>query len=191
MDYAQIGKTSVATDLKDFVDREVLPGTGVAPEQFWTGLAGLVTEFSPRIRDQLRLRDDLQARINAYHLVHRGKPLDMADYEAFLREIGYLVPEPADFTIRTENTLEVARVSGPQLVVPASNARFVLNAANARWGSLYDALYGSDVIAETDGAERGQGYNKVRGARVVAYAQKRPRRIRSARQRQPQGRDQL
>ncbi len=148
MSYAQIGKTSVATDLKDFVDREVLPGTGVAPEKFWTGLAALVADFSPRIRDQLRLRDELQARIDAYHLVHRGKPFDMAGYEAFLREIGYIVPEPADFSIRTENTLEVARVSGPQLVVPASNARFVLNAANARWGSLYDALYGSDVIPD-------------------------------------------
>ncbi|MGO9673600.1 MAG: malate synthase G [Methylocella sp.] len=171
MAYAQIGKTSIATDLKDFVDREVLPGTGVAPEPFWTGLAGLVANFSPRIRDQLRLRDDLQARIDAWHLVHRGKPIDMAGYEAFLREIGYLAPEPADFAIRTENTMEVARVSGPQLVVPASNARFVLNAANARWGSLYDALYGSDVIPETGGAERGARYNKIRGARVVEYAQ--------------------
>jgi malate synthase len=170
MAYAQIGKISVATVLREFVENEVLPGAGVAPEAFWTGLAGLVADFAPRIRDQLRLRDVLQARIDAWHLVHRGKPFDKAAYEAFLREIGYLAAEPEDFVIRTENTLEVARVSGPQLVVPASNARFVLNAANARWGSLFDALYGSDVIPETGGAERGKRYNKIRGAQVVEYA---------------------
>jgi malate synthase len=171
MAYAQIGKTSIATDLKAFVDREVLPGTGVAPEKFWSGLDGLIAAFSPRIREQLRHRDELQARIDAWHLVNRGRPFDMAAYEAFLREIGYIVEPPADFEIRTENTMEVARVSGPQLVVPASNARFVLNAANARWGSLYDALYGSDVIPDADGAERGERFNKVRAARVVEYAQ--------------------
>ena len=170
MAYAQIGKISVATLLKDFIENEALPGTGVAPEQFWTGLAGLIEDFKPRIEAHLRFRDELQGKIDAWHKVHATRSFDMAAYEAFLREIGYLVPEPADFTIRTENTMEVARVSGPQLVVPASNARFVLNAANARWGSLYDALYGSDVIPETDGAERGKGYNKIRGALVVDYA---------------------
>ncbi len=170
MAYAQIGKTSVAIVLKDFIEKEVLPGTGVSPGRFWAGLEGLLNDFTPRIQAQLRFRDQLQGKIDAYHLVNGTKPFDMAGYEAFLREIGYIVPEPADFAIRTENTLEVARVSGPQLVVPASNARFVLNAANARWGSLYDALYGSDVIPETDGAERGRGYNKIRGGRVVDYA---------------------
>ncbi|VFU10909.1 malate synthase G [Methylocella tundrae] len=170
MAYAQIGKISVATVLKDFIETEALPGTGVAPERFWTGLAGLIQDFTPRIQAHLRFRDELQSKIDAYHKQQASKPIDMAGYEAFLREIGYIVPEPDDFTIRTENTMEVARVSGPQLVVPASNARFVLNAANARWGSLYDALYGSDVIPEADGAERGKGYNTVRGARVVEYA---------------------
>ncbi len=170
MAYAQVGKISVATVLKDFIETEALPGTGVAPEQFWTGLAGLIEDFKPRIEAQLWFRDDLQGKLDAWHKIHSTKSFDMAAYEAFLREIGYLTPEPADFTLRTENTMEVARVSGPQLVVPASNARFVLNAANARWGSLYDALYGSDVIPETDGAERGKGYNPVRGVRVVDYA---------------------
>ena len=170
MAYAQIGKISVATALKDFIETEALPGTGVAPEQFWTGLAGLIEDFKPRIEAQLQFRDDLQGKLDAWHKIHSTKSFDMAAYEAFLREIGYLAPEPADFAIRTENTMEVARVSGPQLVVPASNARFVLNAANARWGSLYDALYGSDVIPETDGAERGKGYNPIRGVRVVDYA---------------------
>ncbi|PNG27119.1 malate synthase G [Methylocella silvestris] len=170
MAYAQIGPISVDTALRDFVETDVLPGTGVKADQFWTGLAGLIAEFAPRIRAQLRFRDEVQSKIDAYHKIYAAKSFDMAGYESFLREIGYIVPEPPDFAIRTENTLEVARVSGPQLVVPASNARFVLNAANARWGSLFDALYGSDVIPETPGAERGKGYNKARGARVIEYA---------------------
>jgi malate synthase len=170
MAYAQIGKISVATELKDFIETEALPGTDVAPGQFWSGLAGLIEDFKPRIEAQLRFRDDLQGKLDAWHKINATRPFDTAAYEAFLREIGYLAPEPADFIVRTENTMEVARVSGPQLVVPASNARFVLNAANARWGSLYDALYGSDVIPETNGAERGKGYNPIRGARVVDYA---------------------
>jgi malate synthase len=170
MAYAQIGNISVATVLHDFIVEEVLPGTDVGADQFWAGLAGLINVFAPRIREQLLFRDELQGKIDHYHRDRAAQAFDMAGYEAFLREIGYLAAQPADFTIRTENTLEVARVSGPQLVVPASNARFVLNAANARWGSLYDALYGTDVIPETDGAERGKGYNKTRGGRVVEFA---------------------
>ncbi len=169
MAYAQIGDIGVAMVLHDFIRDEVLPGTGVGAGQFWTGVAGLIADFAPRIRDQLRFRDELQEKIDDYHRAHAREPHDPARYEAFLREIGYLEPEPGDFSIRTENVLEIARVSGPQLVVPASNPRYALNAANARWGSLYDALYGTDVIPESDGAERGKGYNKLRGARVIAW----------------------
>jgi malate synthase len=169
MDYERIGEISVAKVLRDFVHDEVLPGTEIESGRFWTGLGGLIDEFAPRIRDQLRFRDELQNKINDYHRKTGRQPLNPADYESFLREIGYIVPVPPDFTLRTENVLEVARVAGPQLVVPASNARYALNAANARWGSLYDALYGTDAIPETDGAERGKGYNKVRGAKVIDW----------------------
>ena len=169
MDYEKIGEISVAKILRDFIGDEVLPGTDIGASQFWHGLAGLVGAFAPRIRDQLRFRDELQEEIDKYHRVTASRPFDPADYGNFLREIGYLIPEPPDFTVRTENVLEIARVAGPQLVVPASNARYALNAANARWGSLYDALYGSDAIPETDGAARGKGYNKVRGAKVIDW----------------------
>ena len=169
MDYEKIGDISVAKVLRDFINDEVLPGTDIGTDQFWRGLAGLIETFAPPIRDQLRFRDELQEKIDAYHRVTASRPFNPAEYESFLREIGYLVPEPPNFTIRTENVLEVARVAGPQLVVPASNARYALNAANARWGSLYDALYGTDAIPETDGAERGKGYNKVRGAKVIDW----------------------
>ncbi|WOJ90496.1 malate synthase G [Methylocapsa polymorpha] len=169
MAYAQFGEIGVAKDLHDFIRDEVLPGTDIDAGQFWTGISGLIRDFAPRIRDQLRFRGELQEKIDQYHRAHAREPHDAAAYEAFLREIGYLDREPGDFTIRTENVLEVARVSGPQLVVPASNARYALNAANARWGSLYDALYGTDVIPETNGAERGKGYNKLRGARVIEW----------------------
>ena len=167
--YEKIGGISVAKSLFSFVNDEALPGTGVSTTQFWNGLAGLIFEFAPAIRAQLRFRDELQAKIDEYHRTTATKPFDPAGYERFLREIGYLVPPPPDFTIRTENVLELARVAGPQLVVPASNARYALNAANARWGSLYDALYGTDAIPETGGAERGKGYNKVRGAKVIDW----------------------
>ncbi|MFZ0494602.1 MAG: malate synthase G [Methylocella sp.] len=169
MDYEKIGEIRVAKILRDFIGDEVLPGTDIGAGQFWRGLAGLVGEFAPRIRDQLRFRDELQEKIDEYHRATASRPFDPAAYANFLREIGYLVPEPPNFTVRTENVLEIARVAGPQLVVPASNARYALNAANARWGSLYDALYGSDAIPETDGAERGKGYNKVRGAKVIDW----------------------
>ncbi|QBR72581.1 malate synthase G [Beijerinckiaceae bacterium] len=172
MAYEQIGNISVAKDLRAFIHDEVLPGAGIGPEPFWTGLAGLIATFGPRIREQLRFRDELQEKIDAYHRRTATKPFDPSDYHHFLREIGYIVPEPPNFSIRTENVLEIARVAGPQLVVPASNARYALNAANARWGSLYDALYGTDAIPETDGAERSKGYNKVRGAKVVDWVRR-------------------
>ena len=145
------------------------PGLGSAPANFGAELAGLIDAFAPRIREQLRFREELQEKIDEYHHITGTMPFNPAGYAKFLREIGYIVPEPPDFTIRTENVLEIARVAGPQLVVPASNARYALNAANARWGSLYDALYGTDAIPETDGAERGRGYNKVRGAKVIDW----------------------
>src|SRR5579883_1269202 len=168
--YEKIGGISVAKSLFSFVNDEALPGTGVSTTQFWNGLAGLIFEFAPAIRAQLRFRDELQAKIDEYHRTTATKPFDPAGYERFLREIGYLVPPPPDFTIRTENVLELARVAGPQLVVPASNARYALNAANARWGSLYDALYGTDAIPEDGGATRGGSYNRLRGERVIARA---------------------
>jgi malate synthase len=169
-DYQDVGGLKVARALYDFIADEVLPGTGIAADTFWAGFGKLVGEYSPRIRAQLQIRDDLQEKIDSYHLGHRGRPFDPADYEKFLREIGYLVPEPPDFSIATENVDdEIALVPGPQLVVPVSNPRYVLNAANARWGSLYEALYGTDAISSADGGERGKGYNKIRGARVVAW----------------------
>lgn len=161
----------IAPVLYDFVNREALEGTGVSPDGFWDGLAGLLREFAPRNRDLLAVRDRLQSQIDKYHRERSGKPLDREHYERFLREIGYLREEPGNFSVTTANVDdEITRMAGPQLVVPVSNARYALNAANARWGSLYDALYGTDVIPEEGGADRNGGYNKVRGAKVVAWA---------------------
>jgi malate synthase len=170
-DFIQVGRLRVAKVLHTFLAQEALADTGIAGDTFWSCLDSLVHEFGPRNRAFLDTRDNLQRQIDAYHQTNAGRPLDPADYERFLRTIGYLEPEPADFTIRTSNVdAEIARIAGPQLVVPVSNARYALNAANARWGSLYDALYGTDAIPEDGGATRGRGYNKVRGARVVARA---------------------
>ncbi|QFU18175.1 malate synthase G [Microvirga thermotolerans] len=170
MKHIQTHGLQVAPVLHDFVNTEALEGTGISAEAFWSGLAGLVRDFAPRNRDLLAFRDRLQSQIDAYHRERAGQPFDPAHYERFLREIGYLSPEPGDFTVSTAHVDdEIARIAGPQLVVPVSNARYALNAANARWGSLYDALYGTDVIPEEGGASRSGGYNKVRGGKVVAW----------------------
>ena len=158
----------VAGELAAFIEAEALPGTGLEPAAFWTGVAAVFDRFAPENRRLLAIRDDLQARIDAWHLARRGAAHDGAASEAFLREIGYLVDAPAPFTIGTRNVdAEVATLAGPQLVVPSLNARFVLNAANARWGSLYDALYGTDALGDLPAPGP---FDPARGARVVARA---------------------
>jgi malate synthase len=164
----QIGGLSVTQSLQAFIEDEALPRTGLSGAVFWNRLADLVHDFGEHNRQLLETRDALQSSIDAYHRDQLGQPLNLADYEGFLRKIGYLLPQIEDFTIRTRNVdEEIAQVAGPQLVVPLSNARYALNAANARWGSLYDALYGSDAIREDDGATRAGSYNPVRGERVI------------------------
>jgi malate synthase len=161
---------SIARELFDFVDAEALPGSGVAPDRFWKGFAALVNDLGPRNRALLAERDRLQAEIDSWHRAHVWHA-ERSVYGSFLREIGYIAPEPAPFAISTENVdAEIASIAGPQLVVPITNARYALNAANARWGSLYDALYGSDAVSEAGGAERGTSYNPLRGKAVVACA---------------------
>jgi malate synthase len=154
-----------------FIESEAIPNTGVSPDQFWSGLASLVSRFAPRNRELLAFRDDLQMKIDDWHHGHGAVASDPAAYEAFLREIGYLVPEPADFSIETQNLdPEITGICGPQLVVPVNNARYALNAANARWGSLYDALYGTDVIPRSGELAPAKGMNPARAAAVVARA---------------------
>jgi malate synthase len=172
-DRVSVGNLRVAQALYDFVNTEALPGTDIDPDSFWAGVDKVVTDLQPQNQDLLERRDQLQALIDKWHRQHVIEPLDPEAYRQFLTEIGYLQPEPADFTITTAGVDdEITTTAGPQLVVPVLNARFALNAANARWGSLYDALYGTDVIPESDGAEKGTSYNRVRGDKVIAYARK-------------------
>ncbi len=172
MDTIEVGGgLRIAPVLHDFVVNEAIPGTGVQAEAFWRGLGALIHDLAPRNRALLDRRDALQSEIDAWHKEHRGQPWNQEAYQSFLRDIGYLLPPPPAFTVSTANVdPEIASIAGPQLVVPVTNARYALNAANARWGSLYDALYGTDVISEDGGATRGGGYNKVRGSRVIARA---------------------
>lgn len=159
----------IAPVLHDFVEQEALAGSAIAPETFWAGLSAIAHELAPRNRELLGRRDALQARLDQWYR-ENGAPIDLQVYKDFLAKIGYLVPEGPAFTVTTQNVdPEIAEMAGPQLVVPVMNARYALNAANARWGSLYDALYGTDAISEADGAEKGTGYNPVRGAKVIAW----------------------
>ncbi len=168
----RIDRNGLAVDatLDAFIRNEALPGTGVAPDTFWAGLSGLIHDFAPRNRELLEKREAIQKQIDDWHRERRGKPFDLAAYKAFLAEIGYLVPEGPDFAVETRNVdPEIADIPGPQLVVPVMNARYALNAANARWGSLYDALYGTDAMGDLP---QGSGYDPERGARVIARARK-------------------
>ncbi|HNM85919.1 MAG TPA: malate synthase G [Mycobacterium sp.] len=172
-DRVVVGDLRVAQVLYDFITDEALPGTGIDPETFWSGVEKVVADLTPQNEELLARRDELQAQIDKWHRHHVLEPHDPAAYRAFLTEIGYLLPEPDAFTVTTSGVdPEISSTAGPQLVVPVLNARFALNAANARWGSLYDALYGTDVIPETDGAEKGDSYNRVRGDLVIAYGRR-------------------
>ncbi|WP_454836336.1 malate synthase G [Pseudomonas lini] len=170
-EHVQVGGLQVAKVLFDFVNNEAIPGTGLTADKFWAGADKVIHDLAPKNKALLAKRDDFQARIDAWHQARAGVAHDAVAYKAFLQDIGYLLPEAADFQATTQNVDdEIARMAGPQLVVPVMNARFALNASNARWGSLYDALYGTDAISEADGAEKGKGYNKVRGDKVIAFA---------------------
>lgn len=170
-EHVQVGGLQVAKVLFDFVNNEAIPGTGLTADAFWAGADKVIHDLAPKNKALLAKRDDFQARIDAWHQARAGQAHDAVAYKAFLQDIGYLLPEAADFQATTQNVDdEIARMAGPQLVVPVMNARFALNASNARWGSLYDALYGTDAISEADGAEKGKGYNKVRGDKVIAFA---------------------
>ena len=164
-------RLQVATVLHKFIEEQMLPGTGVTSAAFWEGFDALAHDLGPKNAALLKERDRLQLELDAWHQAHPGPIGDMPAYRAFLKKIGYLVEPTGPVHCDTANVDdELAKLAGPQLVVPILNARYALNAANARWGSLYDALYGTDVISEAGGAEKGAGYNPVRGAKVIEYA---------------------
>ena len=161
----------VSKDLKDFLENEVLVDLDISADHFWSSFEKIVDEFSPRNKELLEKREVIQSSIDAWHIERRGSEHNHMEYKSFLEEIGYIAPRSGDFTITTSNVdPEIKTIAGPQLVVPVMNARFALNAANARWGSLYDALYGTDVISDEDGAKRDGGYNPIRGDKVIAFA---------------------
>ena len=167
--YVTRAELRIAEQLVEFIESRALTGTGIAADSLWQGLADVLGRFVPQNRILLAKRDEIQSKLDDWHRANPGPISDMEGYQAFLREIGYLVPEPASFSIGTQNVdAEIATMAGPQLVVPSLNDRFVLNAANARWGSLYDALYGTDVLSAP--APRPGGYDTARGEAVVAYA---------------------
>jgi len=165
------GGLEIAAELHDLVANEIAPGTGVEPDHFWTQMETILADLAPRNKALLAKRDDIQKTVDAWHLKRQGAKIDLNEYKDFLKEIDYLLPEGEDFKVGTANVDdEIAHIAGPQLVVPVRNARFALNAANARWGSLYDALYGTDMISDEGGAEKGGAYNPKRGDKVIAWA---------------------
>ena len=168
--YISLGQLSIASELLDFVNIELLPGTGVTKENFWSGLDKYAHEIAPKNKKLLEFRENLQKKIDIWHRDKKGEKIDIKEYSNFLVEIDYLKKEGGKFQIETKNVdSEISTIAGPQLVVPVMNARYALNAANARWGSLYNTLYGTDVIPETDGASRGNKYNPKRGEKVIEY----------------------
>ena len=169
--YITKGSLSGAEELSSFLSAEVLPGLEISEDHFWSSLEKIIQEFSPRNKELLDIRESMQSQIDAWHLANPGGEKNLDVYKDFLKDIGYLLPEGEDFKITTENVdPEISSIAGPQLVVPVMNARFALNAANARWGSLYDALYGTDMISEDDGASRAGAYNSIRGNKVIAFS---------------------
>lgn len=166
----KVGGLQIAQELYDLIVEDIIPDTGVAIDHFWRAFESLLNELAPRNRALLQVREDMQKQIDDWHRRHQGQPHDATAYKQFLTDIGYLVSTGKPFAVTTDNVdPEISSIAGPQLVVPITNARYALNAANARWGSLYDALYGNDVISAADGADSGPGYNPVRGAKVIAY----------------------
>ena len=170
-DYVKHGSLQVSKKLDDLINEKVCNGINIEPNSFWNNFEKIINDFTPKNKELLQKREDLQSKIDQWHIDNKNSDFDKAAYKSFLEEIGYLVKESGDFSIETENVdPEIASIAGPQLVVPVMNARFALNAANARWGSLYDALYGTDVISEEGGAERGGAYNSTRGDKVIDFS---------------------